>query len=78
MAQYKLRQRSGAKQPEISKRGGGFNIVVVVICALLSVLIWFYAIGTAKQNEVPQVGADEAVTESGESGAVTTAVGTEP
>ena len=45
MAQYKLRQKPGAKQPEVSKWGSGFNVVAVLICILVSVLIWLCAIG---------------------------------
>ena len=45
MAQYKLRQKAGAKQPEVSKWGSGFNVVAVLICIIVSVLIWLCAIG---------------------------------
>ena len=44
MAQYKLIQKPGRDQPEVSKWGGGFNVIVALICALLSVLIWFGAV----------------------------------
>ena len=44
MAQYKLRQNPGAKHPEVSKWGRGFNVVVVLICILLAVVLWFCSI----------------------------------
>ena len=54
MAQYKLRQKPGAEQPEVSKWGGGFNVIVVLICALVSVLIWFGAVKLEYQEKHKQ------------------------
>ena len=59
MAQYKLRQKQGAEQPEVSKWGGGFNVIVVLICALLAVLIWFGAVKLEyREKQEPTVEID--------------------
>ena len=58
MAQYKLRQKSGAEQPEVSKWGGGFNVIVVLICALVSILIWFGAVKLEYQEKQQKPSVD--------------------
>ena len=59
MAQYKLIQKPGQDQPEVSKWGGGFNVIVVLICALLSVLIWFGAVKLAySEKQEPTIEVD--------------------
>ena len=55
MAQYKLRQKPGAKHPEVSKWGSGFNVVAVLICILVAVILWVCSISIEFRREQDQM-----------------------